>query len=128
MNPTAFGLLATILFTLAVLHTFMIKAFHHLATLSRPGSVRANLFHMLGEIEIVFGIWAGFLVRDADSFCRAASPDGGQSLAIGLLIFFSYAAASIFARTRMPDVLPLTLLPFIDRGMLEGCQQPSQAA
>ena len=62
MNPTAFELLATILFTLAVLHTFMIKAFHHLATLSRPGSVRANLFHMLGEIEIVFGIWAGFLV------------------------------------------------------------------
>jgi hypothetical protein len=62
MAPTPFELLATVLFALAVLHTFMIKSFHHLATLSRPGSVRANLFHLLGEIEIVFGIWAGFLL------------------------------------------------------------------
>jgi Putative Na+/H+ antiporter len=62
MNPTAFEILATVLFALAVLHTFMIKGFHHLATQCRPGSVQANLFHLLGEIEIVFGIWAGFLL------------------------------------------------------------------
>ncbi len=34
-------------------------------------------------------------------------------LAIGLLIFFSYAAAGLFARTRIPDVLPLTLLGIV---------------
>ena len=62
MAPTSFELLATILFALAVLHTFLIKNFHHLATHSRPGSVRANILHLLGEIEIVFGIWGGFLV------------------------------------------------------------------
>jgi hypothetical protein len=62
MDPTPFELLATGLFTLAVLHTFLIKNFHHLATRSRPGSVRANILHLCGEIEIVFGIWGGLLV------------------------------------------------------------------
>jgi hypothetical protein len=62
MTPTTFEILATILFVLAVIHTFLIKNFHHLATRSTPGSVRANLFHLFGEIEIVFGIWAGLLV------------------------------------------------------------------
>ena len=62
MAPTPFEILATILFTLAVLHTFLIKNFHHLAMRSRPGSVRANILHLLGEIEIVFGTWAGLLI------------------------------------------------------------------
>ena len=62
MNPTTFEILAACLFALAVLHTFMIKSFHHLANLSPPGSVRANFLHLFGEIEIVFGIWAGLLV------------------------------------------------------------------
>jgi hypothetical protein len=62
MNPTPFELLATGLFALAVIHTFLIKNFHHLATRCRPGSVQANIFHLFGEIEIVFGIWAGLLV------------------------------------------------------------------
>jgi hypothetical protein len=62
MAPTAFEILATCLFALAVLHTFLIKQFHHLATRSRPGSVRANILHLCGEIEIVFGIWAGILL------------------------------------------------------------------
>jgi len=62
MPPTRFEILATILFALAVLHTFLIKHFHHFATRSRPGSVRANIFHLLGEIEIVFGIWGGLLI------------------------------------------------------------------
>lgn len=62
MAPTPFEILATVLFALAVLHTFLIKNFHHLATRSHPGSVRANMLHLLGEIEIVFGIWGGLLV------------------------------------------------------------------
>ena len=62
MAPTTFEILAAVLFALAVFHTFLIKKFHHLASRSTPGSVRANLFYLLGEIEIVFGIWAGLLV------------------------------------------------------------------
>jgi hypothetical protein len=62
MAPTTFEILATVLFVLAVLHTFLISRFHHLAGLCRPGSVQANILHMFGEIEIVFGTWAGLLV------------------------------------------------------------------
>jgi hypothetical protein len=68
MTPTPFEILATILFTLAVLHTFLIKNFHHLAMRSRPGSVRANIFHLLGEIEIVFGTWAALLIASVFLF------------------------------------------------------------
>jgi hypothetical protein len=62
MAPTRFEILATVLFALAVTHTFLIKSFHHFAARSRPGSVRANILHLFGEIEIVFGIWGGLLV------------------------------------------------------------------
>jgi hypothetical protein len=68
MTPTPFELFATGLFALAVLHTFLIKNFHHLAMRCRPGSVQANILHMLGEIEIVFGVWAGLLVASVFLF------------------------------------------------------------
>jgi len=55
-------ILATVLFALAVLHTFSIKWFQHQALKFPDGSVQENLFHLLGEVEIVFGLWAGFLV------------------------------------------------------------------
>ena len=45
-----------------MLHTFSIKIFHHLALKFPPGSVQENLLHLLGEVEIVFGMWAGVLV------------------------------------------------------------------
>lgn len=54
--------MATVLFALAVLHTFSIKVFQHLALKFPEGSVQENLFHLLGEVEIVFGLWAGVLV------------------------------------------------------------------
>ena len=55
-------ILGTTLFALAVLHTFSIKVFQHLALKFPEGSVQENLFHLLGEVEIVFGLWAGLLV------------------------------------------------------------------
>ncbi len=36
--------------------------FQRLALKFPEGSVQENLFHLLGEVEIVFGLWAGFLV------------------------------------------------------------------
>ncbi|MCI0423763.1 MAG: hypothetical protein L0387_28175 [Acidobacteria bacterium] len=55
-------ILGTTLFALAVLHTFSIKVFQHLALKFPEGSVQENLFHLLGEVEIVFGLWTAFLV------------------------------------------------------------------
>jgi len=55
-------IIATVLFGLAILHTFATKRFQHMASKYPEGSIGENLFHLLGEIEVVFGIWAGLLV------------------------------------------------------------------
>lgn len=47
------------LFGLAVLHTFSTKFFGHLAH-TRPR--HAGIWHLLGEVEVVFGFWAMVLV------------------------------------------------------------------
>jgi Putative Na+/H+ antiporter len=61
MNPTPVELLATILFGLAVLHTFCVKRFAHWAHQYPPGSVKENFLHFLAETEVVFGLWAAAL-------------------------------------------------------------------
>jgi hypothetical protein len=43
------------IFTLAVLHTFSTKYFEHLAH-THPR--HAGIWHLLGEVEVVFGLWA----------------------------------------------------------------------
>ena len=50
--------IGTALFALAVLHTFSTKYFDHLSH-TRPA--HAGLFHLLGEVEVVFGFWAMLL-------------------------------------------------------------------
>jgi hypothetical protein len=62
MKPNSVEILAAALFVLAVLHTFFIKKFQHYAGLFSEDSFAANLFHLLGEVEIVFGWWAGLLI------------------------------------------------------------------
>lgn len=47
------------IFALAVLHTFSTKKFLHLAHTSKN---HAGLWHLLGEVEVVFGFWAFILV------------------------------------------------------------------
>lgn len=53
---------ATLFFGAAVLHTFAVKKITSLAHGFAPGSVGGNFLHFLGEIEIVFGLWAAALV------------------------------------------------------------------
>lgn len=57
-----FEKLGTTCFALAVLHTFSVKRFQSLALRHPEGSVLENLYHLLGEVEVVFGLWAGVLV------------------------------------------------------------------
>ena len=58
---TSIELLATILFGLAVLHTFCVKRFARWAHQVPPGSIRENLLHFLAETEVVFGLWGSIL-------------------------------------------------------------------
>lgn len=62
MNATPVELLATVLFGLAVIHTFLVKKFEQLAHKYPAGSMQENAFHFLGEVEAVFGMWAAVLV------------------------------------------------------------------
>lgn len=52
-------IVAAIIFALAVLHTFSTKLFAHL---SHVQPRHAGLWHLLAEVEVVFGFWAFVLV------------------------------------------------------------------
>lgn len=59
MYPTLVQFVGTLLFALALVHTFSTKFFEHLA---HTESRNAGLWHLLGEVEIVFGFWAMVLI------------------------------------------------------------------
>ena len=52
-------LVGAVIFGLALLHTFTAKSFE---VLSRRHPRHAGLFHLLGEVEVVFGFWAFILI------------------------------------------------------------------
>lgn len=59
MTPTTIQLIGAALFAVAILHTFATKFFEQLAH-TRPA--HAGLWHLLGEVEVVFGFWALVLI------------------------------------------------------------------
>lgn len=58
-SPTTIQIIGAVLFGLALVHTFSTKYFEHLAH-TQPR--HAGLWHLLGEVEVVFGFWALVLV------------------------------------------------------------------
>lgn len=61
MNPTYPEIFATVLFVLAVLHTFSVQQFARWAHQYPRGSIAENTLHFLAETEVVFGLWAAVL-------------------------------------------------------------------
>src|SRR5688572_17962828 len=59
MERSFLDIVATTCFGLAILHTFLVKRFQRIAHRYSPGSAGENFFHLLGEVEVVFGVWAG---------------------------------------------------------------------
>jgi len=57
--PQVVQYVSTAIFGLAILHTFCVSQFAALAHRYPEGSVQENLFHLLSEVEVVFGLWAG---------------------------------------------------------------------
>jgi hypothetical protein len=55
-------ILATACFALAIVHTFLVKFIQGLAHNYPEGSVGENFFHLLGEVEVVFGLWAAIFL------------------------------------------------------------------
>ena len=65
--------IAAVIFAVALLHTFAAKQFERL---SHRFPRHAGLFHLLGEVEVVFGFWAIVLVLS-----MALLLGGGDALA-----------------------------------------------
>ena len=62
MSDTTVQIVGTALFGIAVVHTFLVKKFEHLAHKYPTGSPASEFFHFLGEVEAVFGMWAAILI------------------------------------------------------------------
>ncbi len=54
--------LSTAIFALAIGHVFLTGLFRRAASRYPEGSVLENLLHLLGEVEIVFGLWAAIFL------------------------------------------------------------------
>lgn len=59
MNPSTIQLISAVLFTIAIVHTFSTKFFEHLAHVN---PAHAGIWHLLGEVEVVFGFWAMVMI------------------------------------------------------------------
>ena len=57
--PGVVAIVAAVIFAIAILHTFSTKTLEHLAH-AQP--VHAGFWHLLGEVEVVFGFWAMVLI------------------------------------------------------------------
>lgn len=59
LSPSPVEVAASLIFAIAIVHTFSTRYFEHLAHV-QPG--HAGLWHVLGEVEAVFGFWAMILL------------------------------------------------------------------
>lgn len=96
MTPTTIQLIGTILFAVAILHTFATAFFEHLAH-TRPA--HAGLWHLLGEVEVAFGFWALILIAVmfvTDGAAAATQYLDSRSFTEPLFVF----AITVIAATR----------------------------
>ncbi len=59
MTPTAIQWIGAGLFAVAILHTFFTRAFERLA---KTHPTHAGIWHLFGEVEVAFGLWATILI------------------------------------------------------------------
>ncbi len=70
---TTLEIVGTTLFFLAIIHTFLVSKFEHIADQKPKGSIAANIWHYLAEVEVVFGLWALIFVLFYTFFSGADS-------------------------------------------------------
>jgi len=111
VNPTTLEIVAAILFALAVLHTFCTKWFEHLAH-TYPN--HAGIWHLLGEVEVVFGFWALILalaMAFLEGTAAATHYLDTRSYTEPLFVF----AIMVIAGTRPVMQAAVTLVAFLAR-------------
>lgn len=73
MQGHTINIIAAVIFAIALIHTFTAKLFERLA---HRYPRHSGLFHLLGEVEVVFGFWSIVLI-----FAMWAASSGEQALA-----------------------------------------------
>jgi hypothetical protein len=101
-------IIGAVLFGLALIHTFAAKSFE---ILSHRHPSHAGLFHLLGEVEVVFGLWAFVLVA-------AMAIISGSDVAIGYAESRHYAEP-LFVFTVMVVAASRPVLEAV-RGLIAG--------
>lgn len=62
MNPGIIEIAATVIFALAIIHTFLVSKFAHIAHNYPEGSMGENFWHFMAEVEAVFGMWSAIFI------------------------------------------------------------------
>lgn len=58
MQPTYLEIFSTIIFFLAIIHTFLVSKFRMIAHYKNTNSIAFHFWHLLSEVEVVFGLWS----------------------------------------------------------------------
>jgi hypothetical protein len=118
-SPDTIQIVAAVLFGIALIHTFAAKQFERL---SHRLPAHAGLFHLLGEVEVVFGFWAivlvgtmALLAGPADALAYAESRQYTEPLFVFVVmviaasrpIFQAVTVGIGFLAQRMPVSTPV---------------------
>jgi len=58
-RETLFAYLSSFFFLISLLHSFLAGKISQIGHRFSEGSIPENIFHLLGEVEIIFGLWSG---------------------------------------------------------------------
>lgn len=104
MEPNSFEILATVLFAGAVVHTFLASRLHAWGARFPEGSFAENALHLLGEVEVVFGVWAGVFL----SWVALSPRAGGSQAALAYLDGLDFTeAAFVFVVMAVASTRPI---------------------
>ena len=114
MTPSSVEILATFCFACAVIHTFSASLFENISKRFPKNSIPCNLFHFLGEVEVVFGLWAAFFLAGYTLLDGFATYDSSHHLIGGSLHYLENRnftePAFVFVIMAMAGTRPVILL------------------
>lgn len=128
ISQAPFNLVASIIFFCAIVHTFMATKFHALSEQrhaehrrkieagevdENSSDIMAGVFHFLGEIEVVFGLWVIPLVLSIVLFYDWPTVvqyiDGGVNLTEAVFVIVIMVLASTRPILKLAEKLMLTI-------------------
>ena len=131
MEPTTIELIACVLFGLAILHTFSVKRFEHMAHKYPEGSIGENAYHFLGEVEVVFGLWAGVFIVTMAALNGVAEPIAEDTLPQRETGWYGYTKIlnedladrdrALCFRTTMLRLIELGVIPILNENDSVSC-------